>query len=199
MKRSTNHPQLLGSIDALSEALEVRDAYTRSHCDRSARLAMELGYACDVSDLELDRLRVGARFHDIGKIGIPDAVLLKPARLTSDEWMLMKAHPALGEQIFRETALPDQDEIAIVIRHHHESYDGSGYPDGLAGEGIPLLSRILLIVDAYDAMTTARPYHPVRTHAQVMEIMQSESGTKLDPQIFRRFSALIEYSPARAH
>ena len=199
MKRATNYPHLLGSVNALTEALEVRDAYTRSHCDRSERLATELGYACDVSDRELDRLRVGARFHDVGKIGVPDAVLLKPARLTSDEWTLMKAHPALGEQIFRAAALPDQDEIASVIRHHHESFDGSGYPDGLAGEAIPLLSRILLIVDAYDAMTTARPYCTERTHAQVMEIMRSESGSKFDPEIFRKFSALIDHSPARMH
>ncbi|MFZ1909595.1 MAG: HD domain-containing phosphohydrolase [Burkholderiales bacterium] len=199
MKRSTDYPHLLGSVNALSEALEVRDAYTRSHCDRAVRLATEVGYACDVSDLELDRLRVGARFHDIGKIGIPDAVLLKPARLTGDEWILMMAHSALGEQIFMATALPDQDEIATVIRHHHESFDGSGYPDGLAREAIPLLSRILLIVDAYDAMTTTRPYHLERTHAQAMEIMWSESGSKFDPEIFRIFSDLIDHSPARMH
>jgi len=199
MKTSTNYPRLLGSVDSLAVALQVRDSYTRSHCDRSARLAMEVGKACDVSDADLTLLRVSARFHDIGKIGVPDAVLLKPARLTNDEWALMKAHPVLGEQIFRATELPAHDDIARAIRHHHESFDGSGYPDGLAGEDIPFLSRILLIVDSYDAMTTARPYHKLRTHAQVMEVMESESGSKLDPEVFGRFSALIEHSPARAH
>jgi len=199
VRNLTIYPRLLGSVESLSVALQVRDSYTRSHCDRSARLAAELGDACGVSDAELNHLRVGARFHDIGKIGVPDAVLLKPARLTGGEWDQMKTHSELGEQIFQATDLPDYDAVAAAIRHHHESFDGTGYPDGLAGEAIPLLSRIILIVDAYDAMTTARPYHPVRTHAQVMEIMQSESGTKLDPEIFRKFSGLIEHSPARAH
>ncbi len=199
MKPSTIYPRLLGSVNSLSVALQVRDSYTRSHCDRSARLATELGHACDVADADLDRLQVSARFHDIGKIGVADAVLLKPGRLTRDEWDLMKTHSALGEQIFRATDIPDQAEIATAIRHHHESFDGTGYPDGLAGEAIPLLSRILLIVDAYDAMTTPRPYHAVRTHAQVMDVMESESGTKLDPELFRKFSALIEHSPARVH
>lgn len=198
MRNFTIFPRLLGSVESLSVALQVRDSYTRSHCDRSARLAVELGAACDVSDAELNHLRVGARFHDIGKIGVPDAVLLKPARLTGDEWDLMKTHSELGELIFRAADLPDHDVVAAAIRHHHESFDGSGYPDGLAGEAIPLLSRIMLIVDAYDAMTSARPYHPVRTHARVMEIMESESGAKLDPEFFRRFRALIEHSPARA-
>lgn len=199
MRNFTIFPRLLGSVESLSVALQVRDSYTRSHCDRSARLAVELGGACEVSDAELSHLRVCARFHDVGKIGVPDAVLLKPGRLTSDEWELMKKHSALGERIFKATDVTDHDVVAAAIRHHHESFDGSGYPDGLAGEAIPLLSRIMLIVDAYDAMTSARPYHPVRTHAQVMEIMASESGTKLDPEIFRRFSLLIEYSAARAH
>lgn len=193
------YPRLLGSVQALSVALHVRDAYTRSHCDRAVRLATELGNACDVLDAELDRLRVSARFHDIGKIGVPDAVLLKPARLTNEEWAVMKAHPALGEQIFAATGLPDQEEIAATIRHHHESFDGSGYPDGLAGQKIPLLSRILLIVDGYDAMTTTRPYQRARSHAEVMAILESESGTKLDPEIFRKFAVLIEHSPARAN
>lgn len=190
---------MLGSVESLSVALQLRDSYTGSHCDRSARLAAELGNACDVSDAELSHLRVSARFHDIGKIGVADAVLLKPGRLTSDEWDLMRKHPALGERIVKAMDLPNQDVIAPAVRHHHESFDGSGYPDGLAGEAIPLLSRILLIVDAYDAMTTPRPYHAVRTHAQVIELMRSECGTKLDPGIFRKFSALIEHSPARVH
>ena len=199
MKSSAIYPRLLGSVESLSVALEVRDVYTRSHCDRAVRLATELGNACDVIDADLDHLRVSARFHDIGKIGVPDAVLLKPARLTPEEWDLMKAHPTLGEQIFMATHLPDQGEIAVVIRHHHESFDGTGYPDGLSGEKIPLLSRILLIVDAYDAMTTARPYHKARTHREVIAILDSESGKKLDPEIFRKFLTMIEHSPARVH
>ena len=196
MKSSAMYPRLQGSVDSLSVALEVRDSYTRSHCDRAVRLATELGNACDVLDASLDHLRIAARFHDIGKIGVPDAVLLKPGRLSEEEWVLMRAHPVLGEQIFNATALPDFDEIALTIRHHHEAFDGSGYPDHLVGEAIPLLSRILLIVDAYDAMTTGRPYHSARTHEQAMGILQSESGKKLDPEIFNKFSIMIEHSPS---
>ena len=196
---SSMYPSLVGSVDALSVALEVRDAYTRSHCDRAVRLATELGNACNVLDAELDQLRVSARFHDIGKIGVPDGVLLKPGKLDADEWKIMMTHPSVGEQIFRSTRLQGNEEIASVIRHHHEAFDGSGYPDGLKGDDIPLLSRILLIVDGYDAMTTARPYSKARSHEQVMGILESEIGKKIDPEIFKTFSRLIEHSPVRAH
>jgi HD-GYP domain-containing protein (c-di-GMP phosphodiesterase class II) len=189
---------LLGSAESLTVALDVRDSYTRAHCDRAMQLAMELGAACGVSKMELEQLRTCARFHDIGKIGVPDAVLLKPAKLTPEEWDLMKAHAVLGERIFRAMGAPDQELACDAIRHHHEAIDGGGYPDGLRGDAIPLLSRIMLVVDAYDAMATSRPYHPARTHGKVMEILASESGKKLDPEVFRAFSGLIETSPARA-
>jgi HD-GYP domain-containing protein (c-di-GMP phosphodiesterase class II) len=160
-------------------------------------LATELGTACAVTSAELTQLRICARFHDIGKIGVPDAVLLKPAKLTGEEWQLMKAHAVIGERIFKAMAIPDHDAIADAIRHHHESIDGSGYPDGLSGGDIPLLSRIMLIVDSYDAMTTARPYHQPRSHDEAMGILAGESGKKLDPEAFREFAGLIERSPAR--
>lgn len=199
MKNSATYPRLLGSVESLSVALEIRDSYTRSHCDRAVRLVTELGNACDVLDAELDHLRVCARFHDIGKIGVPDNVLLKPGRLTDEEWVFMKAHPVLGEKIISATALPDHDSIAVAIRHHHEAFDGSGYPDNLKGEDIPLLSRIMLVVDAYDAMTTGRPYHVARTHKDAMDILESENGKKLDPEIFKKFAKIIEYSPAHVY
>jgi len=199
MVSSAAFPRLLGSVESLSVALEARDSYTRHHCDRAVRLATELGNACNVLDAELDYLRVSARFHDVGKIGVPDAVLLKPARLSPEEWVLMRAHPIFSEQIFKAAHLQDGEQIAAAIRHHHESFDGTGYPDGLAGEKIPLLSRILLVVDAYDAMTTARPYHKARTHEEVMAILDSENGKKLDPDVFRKFAIVIEHSPARSH
>lgn len=190
--------RLFGSAESLTVALDVRDSYTRAHCDRAEQLATELGRACGVAAAELDQLRVCARFHDIGKIGVADAVLLKPAKLSAEEWALMKAHAVIGERIFRSMGIPGHETASAAIRHHHESIDGSGYPDGLKGDAIPLLSRIMLIVDAYDAMATSRPYHRARTHAEVMAILESESGKKLDPEVFRAFAALIETSPARA-
>jgi len=189
--------QLFGSAESMTVALDVRDAYTRSHCDRVTTLALELGAACGMADGGLDDLGICARFHDIGKIGVPDAVLLKPGRLVGDEWEIMKSHAKLGERIFTAMAIPGHDGVAALIRHHHESFDGSGYPDGLAGEAIPLASRIMLIVDAYDAMATARPYHKARTHEEVMGVLASENGKKLDPAIFARFASFIERSPVR--
>ncbi len=197
MNRPSIYPRLWGSVESLLSALEIRDEYSRFHCDRVVRLATELGDECGILDSELDHLRISARFHDIGKIGIPDAVLLKPAHLTDNEWDTMKTHSELGERIIKEVSFPDNDDIATVIRHHHESFDGSGYPDGLRGDNIPLLCRIHLIVDAYDAMSTTRPYQKARSHAQIMEILDSESGKKFDPQIFHKFSRMIEHCPAR--
>jgi HD-GYP domain-containing protein (c-di-GMP phosphodiesterase class II) len=191
-------PQPRGSIEALTIALDVRDAYTRSHCDRVVRLAAELGSACNLSQAELASLRIAARFHDIGKLGIPDAVLLKPGPLSADEWALMRNHSEYGERIVRATAIPEFEPVTKIIRHHHEAYDGSGYPDRLAGERIPLACRIMLVVDAYDAMSSARPNSKARAHAEVMRALASEAGSKLDPEVFREFSARIDASPSRA-
>lgn len=187
-----------GSIESLSVALEARDAYTRTHCDRLIALSQELGAACGLANDDIERLRVAARFHDVGKIGIPNAVLLKPGRLSASEWALMQTHAEISERIFRALHLPDEEKIARVIRHHHESHDGTGYPDGLRGDDIPRLSRILLVADAYDAMTSSRPYHSARSHDSAMAILSSESGTKLDPEVFEVFSSMIEHSAARA-
>jgi len=198
MERAARYPTLLGSVAALTTALDVRDHYTRSHCDRVVALSVGLGKSCGLAEEALDHLRIGSRFHDIGKIGIADAILLKPGRLNAQEWEDVKAHSELGERIFRATGIDRLEPIARAIRHHHESFDGGGYPDGLAGETIPLLSRVMLVVDAYDAMTTVRPYQAARSHRQVLGILESESGTKLDPQVVRTFFAHIETSPYRA-
>jgi HD-GYP domain-containing protein (c-di-GMP phosphodiesterase class II) len=197
MLDQTAYPELR-SVEALTVALEVRDAYTRSHCDRLVALAGDLGEVCGVATEQKGLLGVAARFHDIGKIGVPDAVLLKPSRLTEDEWVLMKAHTELGERIFRATFLHHHESIATVIRNHHEAFDGSGYPDGLTAEKIPLPCRIIRIVDSYDAMATGRPYQKARCHREIMNILDSESGTKLDPEVFREFSKLIAHNPLRA-
>lgn len=181
----------------MSIALEVRDALTSEHCWRAQCLAVELGRACGVNSDELEELRIGAQFHDIGKIGIPDALLYKPGSLTQQERELINTHSTLGERIFMASAIERHESIARVIRHHHEAWDGSGYPDGLAGEAIPLLARILRVVDCYDAMTTVRAYHPSRAHAEVMDILEAECGTKADPEVFRAFTRAIDSSPVR--
>ncbi|HJV51481.1 MAG TPA: HD domain-containing phosphohydrolase [Noviherbaspirillum sp.] len=182
---------------ALSVALHERDPYTRFHCERVINLATEIGIACALPDHDLVLLGVSASFHDVGKIGIPDNVLLKPGKLDDDEWEIMKTHSERGERIMRATLLQDAPAVASVIRHHHEYFDGGGYPDGLAGDGIPMLSRILSMADSYDAMATVRAYHRPRTHNEIVEVMRSEVNRKFDPALFARFAAVIEKSPSR--
>ncbi|MCB5184573.1 HD domain-containing protein [Methylobacillus gramineus] len=189
---------LAESAEALSVALDERDSYTHVHCDRVSTLAVQLGMDCGLTQTELDLLHISARFHDIGKIGIPDHVLLKPGALNTEEWAMMKMHPVKGERLFRQTLHPQADNVADIIRHHHECFNGSGYPDNLAGSDIPFASRILLIADGYDAMSTSRPYHHGRSHHDIMDIMSAEEGIKTDPDLMKRFIRLIEHSPARA-
>lgn len=185
-----------GESRALTMALGERDKYTRDHCDRVALLAERMGQALELNKTDMALLRFGGRFHDIGKIGIPDAVLLKKSRLTEAEWKVMKTHVEIGERIFRATGLAGADRIAKVIRHHHENYDGSGYPDGLRGDAIPLVSQIISIVDAYDAMRNVRPYRKAMSPTNVMLILETESTWKFSPEVFERFQAIFSRMPA---
>lgn len=190
-------PDQKGAYPSLMTALCERDAYTRGHCDRVRVLATEMGHAVSLQSADLEALRIASQLHDVGKIGVRDAVLLKPGKLLADEWEEMKAHSIYGERIVRDTYLSNKDKVALIVRHHHEAFDGSGYPDSLAGDDIPLSCRILLIIDSYDAMTTGRPYHNARTHSEAMNILHNEAGMKLDPDLFSVFSRLIAISPAR--
>jgi len=180
---------------ALSVALAYRDPMTRLHSDRVLGLAVALGERCSLSGRELGILKIGASFHDIGKIGIPDRILLKPASFDGTEWSVMRQHAEIGEKIILATEIDGAPEAAAVIRHHHERYDGQGYPDKLAGEAIPIASRIISIVDSYDAMAVTRSYHRAKNHAEVMAVLYEESGTKHDPRLLRVFAAVIEASP----
>ena len=196
---SAGNQSIRGSVNALSVALNERDSYTQAHCNRVVMLAEALGTACGISAEDHAHLHICALFHDIGKLGVPDSVLLKPGRLTPEEWVLMKAHAEQGERIFRATDIAELELTAPIIRHHDESYDGSGYPDGLKGEAIPPVSRILLVVDSYDAMGSSRPYHKARSHREIINIMASEEGKKLDPFMFGHFLRLIEHSSLRVN
>lgn len=187
----TSLPDEEASYPSLITALCERDAYTREHCDRVCSLALEVGRAAGLGAKSLKALRIASQLHDIGKIGVRDEVLLKPGKLTPGEWDEMKAHSILGERIINETFLSNKDEVALIVRHHHEAFDGSGYPDGLVGERIPEACRVLLLVDAYDAMTTGRPYHRPRSHHEALDILGSEAGTKLDPGILALFLRIV--------
>lgn len=189
---------LCGPIQALYAALQVRDDYTAQHSNRTTALARALGICCGLSAEQLEILQVAATLHDVGKIGVPDAVLLKPGPLTSDEWELMKQHAAIGAQIVSLMDRERMDEVALAVRHHHEGYDGKGYPDGLAGDRIPVLARVIALADSYDAMATRRPYKQPREHHEIMEIMQGSASAHYDPWMLGKFTQMIEASPYRA-
>jgi len=178
------------STQTLVAALGERDAYTREHADRVIAIAVKLGQACDLSEHELLVLKLAAALHDVGKIGIPDHILLKPGRLDADEWSIMRTHPERGARILRASGLDVAEDIAKVVERHHEHFDGSGYPGGLKGSEIPVAARIVLIADAYDAMASTRPYHRSRSTREVMDVLEADVGIKSDPDLFARFARL---------
>lgn len=183
---------------ALSVALGYRDLLTRLHSERVLGLSQEIGVRCGLAEKELGILKIAASFHDIGKIGIPDHILLKPASFEEAEWQIMKQHPKIGASIMVATELEGSQQAALIIRQHHEHYDGSGYPDGLSGEDIPVGSRIIAIADAYDAMAVTRSYHHARKHGEVMKILHDETGKKFDPRLMLIFGEIIESSEFKA-
>jgi len=187
-----------GHAFALSVALDERHRPTLTHCRRVAGLSLELGRQCGFSKRELRLLRLAAAYHDVGKIGIPDSVLNKPTRFNDDDWAVMRAHSEKGQRILLAAGLEDSDAIGLAVRHHHERYDGDGYPDGLAGEAIPILARIVAIADTYDAMASRRNYGLQRSHPQILDVLREERGRQHDAYLTDRFLGLIENSAFKA-
>jgi putative two-component system response regulator len=159
-------------IMSLALVIEARDAYTDGHCQRLAEYATALGSFLGLGDDDLAALFRGGYLHDVGKIGIPDAILLKADRLSTDEYRRIKEHPVIGDRLCGE--LRSLRQVRPIVRHHHERIDGSGYPDGLKGDDIPLLAQIMGIVDVYDAITTARPYKPAASSEQALDDLMDE-------------------------
>ncbi len=175
----------------LGLSVESRDPYTEGHCERLARDAANLGRHLGLEEDSIVALRRGGYLHDLGKIAVPDEILKKGTDLTPAEWEIMKQHPATGEKICRP--LRSLRLVLPIIRSHHEHSDGSGYPDALRGEDIPLLARVLQVVDVYDALRTARPYKPARTHEQAAGTMHTEAGAGLwDEEMVAEFFAMLE-------
>lgn len=176
---------------ALGQAVEQRDPYTGQHCQRLAVGSVFLGEALGLSHSELLALYRGGYLHDIGKISIPDAILFKQGVLTSDEWAIMHSHPLRGEEICQP--MKSLWPVLPIIRNHHERWDGSGYPDGLAGEDIPLLARILQVADIYDALITERPYKPALSLQEAFNVMEEEArrGWR-DPELVPLFISTMQ-------
>ena len=177
-----------GAIRAIGLALDTRDGETKGHTDRVTTLALALADILELGEDERAALRYGAYLHDVGKIGIPDAILLKPGRLDDAEWSVMRRHTIVGQDFARELAFLSP-EAMTVIRHHHERWDGAGYPDGLAGDRIPLAARIFAVCDVYDALRSERPYKAAWTHDEAIAEIALQSGTQFDPRIVATFVA----------
>ena len=175
---------------ALARSIESKDPYTRGHCERLAEYSAALGESIGLSGDEITALRRASVVHDIGKVAVPESILLKPARLTPEEYQVMQQHPVVGENIC--APLKSFARVLPIIRHHHEKLDGSGYPDRLRGDSIPITARVLEIVDVYDALTTQRPYKRALSSAEALTIMQEEVKRGWwDPALFRQFDRLI--------
>ena len=175
-------------VAALAQALEERDSYTGEHSESVVELTARVAEALALDADEVKQIRSAALLHDIGKVGIPDGILHKPGPLDDREWEIMRQHPAIGERILR--AIPGMGSVARVVRHEHERWDGGGYPDGLAGEAIPIGARIILACDAYHAMTSDRPYRKAMSHHEAMSELTTNAGSQFDPQVVE---ALVGY------
>jgi putative nucleotidyltransferase with HDIG domain len=175
------------SLTALANAIELRDQYKFGHVDRVKACALILGDQLGIRGKQLEHLRLGAILHDIGKIHIPEATLLKTEPLNDQEWAEIKRHPLTGSEMLKD--IPYLIPIIPIVRHHHERWDGLGYPDGLAGDNIPMLARIVAVADGFDSIITFRPYHPARILEEARFKIMANSGVHFDPAVVQAFQA----------
>jgi putative two-component system response regulator len=187
---------LLEAIRALSAAIDAKDPYTAGHSHRVTELSLMLGDALELAPAERYMLQLAAEMHDVGKIGIPEWVLHKASDLTKEEWDLVRTHPVKGAEIVGH--IEELEGVASIIRHHHERMDGRGYPDGLKGEAIPRLARIIAVADAYDIMITGRTYCPRRPEKEVVAELLRERGRQFDGEMVEAFILALEAKKADA-
>ncbi len=184
--------RFLDVVRAWGESIESKDHYTQGHCERVATYACALASASGMDSERLRWFRMGALLHDVGKIVVPSSILNKPGPLTAEEWATMKRHPQAGVRLLREIEFPW--DIRPMVRHHHEHWDGSGYPDGLAGDDIPLSARILCLADVFDALTSSRSYRAGLTPGHTLSVMRKDRGIIFDPALFQVFEDI--HTPA---
>jgi ribonuclease P protein subunit RPR2 len=178
----------MATVRALANAVEGRDAYTGHHAERVAAYGLELARAAGLALANDPQTEFGFLLHDVGKVAVPDAILFKPAPLTAEERLLMEQHPMIGWEILRE--IDFLGEAKLVVRHHHERWDGQGYPDRLAGEDIPLAARVFAVADVLDALTTLRPYRQPSSVGHAREMILEASGTQFDPAVVDAFRSI---------
>ena len=180
----------LDTIGILRQTVEAKDLYTRGHSDRVSEYSILIGKALNLSYEDLHTLKIGGLFHDIGKIGIPDSILLKEAKLDDEEYSQIKNHPSIGAHILGDVTM--FKNIIPIVLHHHERFDGRGYPSQLSGEDIPLFARITAIADTFDAMTSKRSYRNALPLEVVIEEIEKCSGTQFDPKIAPVFLNILK-------
>ncbi|MHC4451336.1 MAG: HD domain-containing phosphohydrolase [Planctomycetota bacterium] len=183
--RAEQRRNYLGIVATLIEAVEAKDRFNRGHSRRVAELAGKFARRLQLPEREIELIETGAKLHDIGKIGVPEEILNKPGRLTNDEFDVIKSHPVIGEQIL--LPLDFLAEARPIVRHHHERWDGGGYPDGLSNESIPRAAALLSIVDSYDAMTSNRPYRDGLPKERALGILGEGAGSQWDPDLVEKF------------
>lgn len=177
------------AFERITRIVRERDFYTGTHSANVAELAVKLTRKLGLPDEVVEQVEAAARVHDLGKIAIPDSILLKPGKLTAEEWAVVKRHPVVGADLLE--GLEIYEGIAHVVRHEHEHWDGGGYPDGLSGENIPLGSRILAVADVWSALTTDRPYRPAYTADEARTILKAMAGKELDPKLVDLFLTVV--------
>ena len=197
LKRYTDElEQAEAVLLALARSIEGKDPYTEGHCERLSKYASALGSRLGLSLDDTVALERAGVLHDIGKVAVPDSILLKEGPLTEDEWTVVREHPVMGEHICRP--IRSFAPVLPIIRHHHEKFDGSGYPDGLSGGHIPITARVLQVADVFDALTTHRPYRPAMSHEKAFETMREEVGRGWwDPDVFAALPDLVAENAER--
>ena len=183
------------TVRALSNAVEARDAYTGKHAERVAAYGLAIARAAGIDVADEPQMEFGFLLHDIGKVGVPDAILFKPAALSEDEFDCIAGHAEIGAKILRHVDF--LDEATLIVRHHHERWDGTGYPDGLKGEQIPLAARVFAIADTLDALTTDRPYREAVGFAAAREEIHRGAGTQFDPAVVAAYDTIGDDTFAR--
>ena len=176
------------TVRALSNAVEARDAYTGKHAERVTAYGIELARAAGLDTDRLPQIEFGFLLHDVGKVGVPDAILFKPGALSEDEFSLIAQHPVIGSEILRDVDFLGEGKL--VVRHHHERWDGTGYPDGLSGDDIPLAARVFAVADTLDALTTDRPYRPASDWTQARAEIRRFAGTQFDPAVIAAYESI---------
>ncbi|MEO5510545.1 MAG: HD-GYP domain-containing protein [Longimicrobiales bacterium] len=182
-------PAQVELLQLWAESIEAKDHYTASHCARVAEYTEQLALAMGIDGTQLQWLKTGSMIHDVGKLAVPAAILNKPGPLDDEEWRIMRKHPEWGDRYVAKMQLPTV--VRSLVRHHHERWDGDGYPDRLADRAIPLVARMLCVVDVYDALTSDRAYRPAMTREDALAVMLSEAGSALDPSIYRTFRRVL--------